>query len=172
MILVEIQRPFSVKFRNGKSLFLQRGQRVQISERKLGELTKRGLAKIVSGEACPEGKSLKDSPTGTSSHSTSEVSCDRSVIKGEVLDPVRLIGEALHEIELNWTGGAWSWCKRHDPDTYRRIIAIEQEIDRLSRERRIQELEIALRRWKDAILALVKNFLKNSRRPHHGKLWS
>lgn len=172
MILVEIQRPFNAKFSNGETLSLQPGQRVQIAERKAGELMRRGLIRILREEVCPDERSLRDGPTGTSSHSILEASCDGSIITSEVLDPSRLILQALYEIESNWTRGAWSWCKKHDPDTCRKITAMEQDIDRLARERRIQELEVALRRWKEAILALVGKFLKNSRGPHQGNLWS
>ena len=166
MILVEVQRPFNVRFRGGRTLSLHPGQRVQVPEGKVGELVKRGLARIVSG---PDERSSCDGSIVTDRNgnfSETFPTCDG------VLDPVQLIKEALDEIESSWTRGAWSWCKRHDPDTYRKIIAMERQIDRFSRERRIQELEIALRRWKEAILALVEKCLKNSRGPDQGKLFS
>ena len=42
MILVEVQRPFNVRFRGGRTLSLHPGQRVQVPEGKVGELVKRG----------------------------------------------------------------------------------------------------------------------------------
>jgi len=166
MILVEIQRPFNVRFRGGRTLSLHPGQRVQVPEGKVGDLVKRGLARIVSSA---DGRSSCDGSIVTDRNGNlSETFQTREGI----LDPVQLIKEALDEIESSWTRGAWSWCKRHDPDAYREIIAMEQEIDRLARERRIQKLEIALRRWKEAILALVGKYLEHSRKFDQGKLWS
>ena len=166
MILVEVQRPFNVRFRGGRTLSLHPGQRVQVPEGKVGELVKRGLARIVSG---PDERSSCDGSIVTDRNgnfSETFPTCDG------VLDPVQLIKEALDEIESSWTRGAWSWCKKHDPDTCRKITAMEQDIDRLARERRIQELEVALRRWKEAILALVGKYLEHSRKFDQGKLWS
>ena len=162
MISVEVQQPFNVRFRSGRTLSLHPGQRVWVPEGKVGELVKRELARIVGG---PDERSSCDG-------SISQIEMETFPTCNGVLDPVQLIKEALDEIESSWTRGAWSWCKRHDPDAYREIIAMEQEIDRLARERRIQELEIALRRWKEVILALVEKFLKNSRGPDQGKLFS
>ena len=49
MILVEVQQPFNVRFRSGRTLSLHPGQRVWVPEGKVGELVKRELTRIVGG---------------------------------------------------------------------------------------------------------------------------
>lgn len=81
------------------------------------------------------------------------------VHKGEIInDPQFLIDQTLREINNTWTPGTFEWMKRSRPSEFEKMVALEEEINRIVIEANAKELVEVLRNYKELMLNVVKAF--------------
>jgi hypothetical protein len=75
-----------------------------------------------------------------------------------VSDPYFLICQTLQEINNGWTPGGLGWMKGTRPNDFRKMIALEEEIDLFALSRDINGLTEALRNYKDLMVGMARMF--------------
>ncbi len=86
----------------------------------------------------------------------------RLVDPPKTLDPVEMISRVIKEIEGFYASGALRWARNQRPELYRRMKALEREIDQLARARAIGILEVKLKQWSELIGKMVRDYLRQN----------
>jgi len=89
----------------------------------------------------------------------------RVVDPPKTLDPVEMIGQVIKEIEGFYASGALKWARTQRPDLYRRMEALEREIDQLARARALGILKVRLEQWRELIGKVVRDYLFQNSNP-------
>jgi len=74
--------------------------------------------------------------------------------------PYFFIEKTLLEINDHWAPGALDWNRRFQPETFERLVTIEQEINRKTTEASIKALKEALSQYRSHIFGMSEGFRK------------
>jgi len=75
--------------------------------------------------------------------------------KAEILkDPCFLIDQTIQEINQHWKPETLEWVKKQRPDSWRRLVELEREINRAALKDHLEGLERALQAYQEAVLGL------------------
>jgi len=86
----------------------------------------------------------------------------RLVDPPKTLDPVEMISRAIKEVEQFYASGALRWARDQRPELYRRMEALEREIDQLARARALGILKVRLEQWRELIGKMVRDYLSQN----------
>lgn len=79
-------------------------------------------------------------------------------------DPINLIEEVIREIEEEYAFGAIKWVRRTKPKLWRRIVTLEEEINRAAKNHDMLSLKRLLTKWRTEIRNVVETFLAEEQR--------
>jgi hypothetical protein len=79
---------------------------------------------------------------------------------GEAPEPVDLIGSVIKEIEKTYASSAVRWCRQERPGWWKRVIELEEGINKTAKNGDIPHLESLLEKWKVEITSMVKAFIE------------
>jgi hypothetical protein len=75
-------------------------------------------------------------------------------------DPAELIANVIREIEKTYASGAVRWCQRERPDWWKRIMALEEGINKTAKNSDIPHLEALLQQWREEIASMMRAFIE------------
>lgn len=78
-------------------------------------------------------------------------------------EPFRLIKQALIEIDRHWECGALEWIKRAQPSEFKKMINLEEEINRFALNGDTKGLNNLLKSYKDLMAEMARVFIAQKR---------
>jgi hypothetical protein len=69
-----------------------------------------------------------------------------------------LIGQTFIEINQHWEPGALEWMKRTGPNDFKKMVALENDVNRFAQKGNVNGLVEALRSYKKLILSVAETF--------------